>query len=54
MEIEQDTPVLSSSIDYNLLSDIDLPDLRLHRAFKVWDEFKTIHQQQITETAILS
>lgn len=45
MGIEQGTPVAGSSID--LLHNIDLPDLRLPKAFKAWIEFQIKHTQQI-------
>lgn len=43
MGIEQGKPVVGSSID--LPSNIDLPDLRLPRAFKAWATFRQNHAQ---------
>lgn len=51
MGIEQDKPVADSSIE--LPHNIDLPDLRLPRAFTAWTNFKTNHQPQITAIGIL-
>lgn len=53
MGVEQGTPVLSSSIDYDLLSDVDLPDLRLPRALKVWTDFRGKYNQKIENIGVL-
>lgn len=52
MGIEQGTPVVGFNSE--LLHHTDLQDLRLFRAFKCWDGFKTTHQQQIENIGNLS
>lgn len=51
MGIEQGTPVVGSSPD--LPSNIDIPDLRLPRAFRVWADFSITHSQQIASMGSL-
>lgn len=53
MGIEQDT-IVSSGSKIDSLPLIDLPDLRLTRAFKAWTEFKIDHQPQITAIGSLA
>lgn len=48
MGIEQGTPVAGFTID--LPHNIDLPDLRLPRAFRAWTDFKTKHDRSMRET----
>lgn len=52
MGLEQGTTVPSSGID--LLPPIDLPDLRLPRAFKAWTKFQTRYQPEIAVIKTLS
>lgn len=51
MGIEQEAPVAGSIID--LPPNIDLPDLRLPRAFRVWTDFRLIHFQQVASIGSL-
>lgn len=51
MGIEQGAPVAGLVID--LPPNIDLPDLRLPRAFRVWTDFRLIHSQQVASIGSL-
>jgi len=52
MGIEQGTPVVDSSFELPL--NIDLPDLRLPRAFRVWTDFKLKYEPQVAVIGSLS
>lgn len=51
MGIEQGTLAPGSTIE--LPPDLDLPDLRLPRAFQTWTNFRTTHYQQISRIGAL-